>query len=64
MCGIPAFGKFVAYELVEEAMGRDWFAGPGRPPGDSLRLLAQGFGFAQLARRVGAVGVVPGLVHV
>ena len=54
LCGDPAFGKFVSYDIVEAATGRDWFAGPGRPPGDSLRLLAHGFGPVQLARRVGA----------
>ncbi|GAA3961012.1 hypothetical protein [Hymenobacter antarcticus] len=51
LCGDPALGKFVTYEIVDAATGRDWFAGPGRPPGDSLRLLASAFGPARPATR-------------
>lgn len=39
LCGDPAIGTFLTYEVVDAATGQNWYAAPGRPPGDSLRFL-------------------------
>ena len=39
LCGDPAIGTRLTYEVVEAATGQNWYAAPGRPSGDSLRFL-------------------------
>jgi hypothetical protein len=63
LCGDPAVGTYLTYELVDAATGQNWYAAPGRPPGDSLRLLPSamtptpGYAHQRGASRLGPVAV-------
>lgn len=53
LCGFPAFANYVSYEIVDANTGQDYFAGAGRPSGDSLRLLANTAGPSLRAVKLG-----------
>lgn len=56
-CGSPIFGFETNYQIVDANTGQDWFAGPGRASGDSLRVLParNGLIMGQQAKKYGVI---------